>query len=454
MAICAIVLCSACANRPGEFAPPEPVAVYVVLGEGGQAIARTIVSGNTCPDLVVDGAVQPMRMRVAPGAAPQRPGQATPSAFPVGVCEATLPSAVRTASVAGRSLPLAKTEAQRIVVLGDTGCRIKQSDKAFQNCSDPKAWPFQAVADAAAKEHADLVIHVGDYHYRETPCPAKIGCGNSPWGYGWDAWNADLFQPAERLFAAAPWVVARGNHEECARAGQGWFRMLDTRPFTPQRSCDTPENDADADFSEPYAVPLGGHWQLVVFDSAKASRPLDVSNPSDAHILAEYEKEMRTVAALAAAPGMQSVFVCHHPVLGFSTDKKSGTSFGNQALMSAMKPLNGTRYFPAGVEVALDGHVHIFEAIDFSSPQPATIVTGHGGDNLDSELPDPLPVALSSAAGVEVDFVAHSRSFGYLVMDRSPDGWILRAQRIDGSTLVVCTLTQKHLACARRGLLD
>ena len=70
--------------------------------------------------------------------------------------------------------------------------------------------------------HPDLVVHVGDYHYRENACPAgDAGCSTSPWGYGWDAWDADFFTPAKRLLAVAPWIVVRGNHESCDRAGQG-----------------------------------------------------------------------------------------------------------------------------------------------------------------------------------------------------------------------------------------
>ncbi|MDW4746763.1 metallophosphoesterase, partial [Escherichia coli] len=84
-------------------------------------------------------------------------------------------------------------------------------------------------------------LHVGDYHYRENACPPDVaGCQGSPWGYGWDTWQADLFQPAAPLMAAAPWVLVRGNHEECARAGQGWFRFLDPRPYSAARSCDNP----------------------------------------------------------------------------------------------------------------------------------------------------------------------------------------------------------------------
>jgi hypothetical protein len=108
----------------------------------------------------------------------------------------------------------------------------------------------------------DLVIHVGDYHYREDPCPlGNAGCAGSPWGYGWDVWDADFFTPGAPLLAAAPWIVIRGNHEACGRAGQGWYRFLDPRPLAPLGTCDDPANDETADYTATYAVPLGAAGQ-------------------------------------------------------------------------------------------------------------------------------------------------------------------------------------------------
>jgi hypothetical protein len=57
-------------------------------------------------------------------------------------------------------------------------------------------------AASGAKLSPDLVLHIGDYHYRENACPPDIaGCKDSPWGYGWDTWQADLFRPAAPLLA-------------------------------------------------------------------------------------------------------------------------------------------------------------------------------------------------------------------------------------------------------------
>jgi len=442
-----VVLLAACAG-PAP-APPAalPEAAYVVIGPGGQASARAVMAGDDCPALVVDGAALPMRTRADPGLAPLRPHQAKPAAFAVRVCEAALPAGAHAASIGGRALPVPVATPRRIVVLGDTGCRIKQSDNVYQDCSDTSAWPFHALATAAAQEHPDLVVHVGDYHYRESACPPGAGCSGSPWGYGWDAWDADLFVPAQRLLAAAPWVVARGNHEMCARAGQGWFRLLDAAPWQAQRSCDAAEGDAQADFSAPYAVPLGEGWQLIVFDSARASQPLDRSVAADDQAFVEYEKDMAAVAALAAVPGMHSIFVSHHPVLGLSVDKKGKTRFGTPALLGPMQEQIGPRYFPPGIDMALHGHVHTFEAIDFLSGHPATLVTGHGGDNLDAEVPMDIAQGYKSAPGVQIDFVAHSGRFGYLVLDRATEGWQIRAQGIDGTVQARCALVAARLSC-------
>ncbi len=445
---------SACADPVLRPAAPAPLATYVVVGEAGQQTARAIVTGPSCPQLSVDGRVQAMRTRAPAGTAPLRPRQAKASEFPVLVCEAPLPAQAASARIAGRDLALLAPAPRRVVVIGDTGCRIKASEKAFQRCSDPSSWPFAAVADAAAREHPDLVVHVGDYHYRETPCPPEAGCADSPWGYGWDAWNADLFRPAAPLLQAAPWVLVRGNHEECARAGQGWFRMLDPQAFEAQRSCDSPDADAQADFSRPYAVPLDLNWQLVIFDSARASRPLDPAKPEEARILERYREDLRVVAALAAPAGMHSIFLSHHPVLGFSPNRSGETNFGNPALLAAMKSVNGVRYYPPGIDAALHGHVHLFQAIDFASAHPAAIVAGHGGDNLDTDLPDTLPATYSSAEGVQLDFVAHASTFGYLVLDRNAEGWSLRAMAVDGSSLASCKLIGEHLDCATQGKIS
>ena len=190
------------------------LARFVVMTPDG-AVARVITDAAACPNLIVDGSNLPMTIRSAPMTAPLRPTQSDPadskpSAFPVTVCEALLPKAVQRASIEGIALPLPKLVINRIVMIGDTGCRLKKASNAWQACNDPHAFPFAQVAAAAAAWKPDLVLHVGDYMYRENRCPDPAQCG-SIWGYGWDAWNADFFSPAARLLAVAPIAPVRGN---------------------------------------------------------------------------------------------------------------------------------------------------------------------------------------------------------------------------------------------------
>ena len=176
------------------------VSRWVQMGPGGAIEARIVTAAPTCPAVMIDGASVTMHERAAPD-----------GAFNVRLCSATISKAAKSASVGGQALPLSKAQPDRIVVIGDTGCRIKGS--AVQACNDPKQWPFPVIAREAAKLKPDLVIHVGDYLYRESACPAgDTGCAGTSSGDNWPTWNADFFTPAAPLLAAAPWVIVRGNH--------------------------------------------------------------------------------------------------------------------------------------------------------------------------------------------------------------------------------------------------
>jgi hypothetical protein len=456
----AIVLSACTGGRPVRPAAAEPVqAAWVELGDGGQTIARVITTDAACPSLSVDGATVPMALRAAAATAPLRKTAgaefaAKPASFPVAVCELVLPGSVRQAAVGGRVLPLPKAEPQRIAIIGDTGCRMKAKGGVFQSCNDPAVWPFATIVSSVAKLSPDLVLHVGDYNYRENACPPdNAGCQGSPWGYGWDTWQAELFRPAAPLLAQAPWVFVRGNHEECSRAGQGWFRFLDPWPYAAMRSCDDPANDGEANYSEPYAVPLGAGSQFVVFDTAKlGSSALD---PAGAPYRI-YRRQFRRVAALAGKANTATIFTSHHPALAFAATKSDEPDAGNPALLSVLSSLNGQAYFPPGVQLALHGHVHAFQAIDFASGQAATIVSGNSGDKLEPQLPDPFPAELSPAPGVAVAHITHRDGFGFMLMERHrapAAGWTFKAYTAEGRLLLTCEQEGKRLACDKTGHL-
>jgi Calcineurin-like phosphoesterase len=449
-----LAACGAPSPRVEEPVETGVKSAWVELGRDGVSLARAITAADRCPPIVLDGKAEPMTVRVPPGTAPLRstvsePADSKPSAFPITVCERSIPIGTMRATIGQRVLPLPKIKPERIVVFGDSGCRLNKAFSVWQACDDPAGWPFASVAATAARLGPDLVVHVGDYHYRENACPASIArCNGSPWGYGWDAWQADFFEPAAPLLAAAPWVVLRGNHEECARAGQGWFRFLDPRPFETKRSCDDPTDDGDANYSSSYAVPLGADAQLIVFDSAKAGyEPLPETDPQ----FRAYRDQFDQTRVLASRASVTSLFASHHPLLGFVPQRGTPPLPGNAALLSVARTLFGTRYFPDSVELALHGHIHDFQAIGFASGQPATLVAGIGGDYLDVELPDPFPRTLSPAAGAVVETIAHSARFGFVLLERQAESWRIAAYTRDGRVLTRCTLSGPQFRCDKTG---
>ena len=390
-----------------------------------------------------------MDVRARAATVPLRPTRSTPaeskpSAFPVLVCEKWIPGGVGRAAIEGRALPLPKANPRRIVVLGDTGCRIKASDRIAQGCNDAALWPFAAVADAAARAAPDLVIHVGDYHYRENACPAgDAGCAGSPWGYGWDAWEADLFAPAKALLAAAPWIVVRGNHESCSRAGQGWWRFLDPRPLVPTQDCDDAANDSIGDYSEPYAVPLGSgadaDTQFIVFDSSLVGvRPLPANDPMHVKYRAQLER-----AFVLGARRPNTFFMNHHPILAFAPNPATPDVPypGNEALQSVLGALQPTVLFPPNVQAVLAGHVHLFEVVSFSSPHPAQFVSGNSGDWVDPPLKLPLPAGTSPAPGAVMSSLVMTDRFGFMSMERDGLRWRMVARDAQGTPMISCTLT-------------
>jgi len=436
------------AAASAEASAQEIFFPYVIVGENGKAYARAVTSNDRCPEITLDGAAPSAMIMRSVAARVSNRGSAQEVSkgadFPVFVCETVLPAGVKKAAVAGASLPVPVAEPQRILFIGDTGCRMKASEDAFQACNDTAAWPFEAISKQASAWRPDLVVHLGDVHYRESPCPTgNAGCTGSPWGYGFDAWQADFFRPARALLESAPWVVVRGNHESCSRAGQGWFRFLDTGAYDSRRSCDDPALDDQGDFTSPYAVPIAADTQLIVFDSSKAAgKPY--SRNDDAY--GRYVAQLRQVDELSRGKG-QSFFLNHHPVLAFGSEKNKGVQPGNTALLSVMRELHPERLFASGINLTLNGHVHTFEAITFKSGHPSVLVSGNAGSALARPFPAKLSAADQPVPGAVVDEFSSQGGFGFLTLERADESWKFTEWDHLGKELVSCELRGKKMHC-------
>lgn len=431
--------------------PPE--TAFVIVGADGAAIARAVTTAQACPAIDIDGKTTPMTVRAPWGAIPLRSGddgkpRPGPASTAVLSCETALPAGATRVTVAGQALPLPKAEPRRIVVIGDTGCRLK--NKEYQDCNDPAAYPFARVAASAVAWKPDLVVHVGDFHYREAPCPAdRPGCAGSPWGYGWDAWKADFFAPGKALLDAAPWIMARGNHETCTRGGQGWWRFVDPHPMN-GRSCDDPAGDNDADYADPYVVPIGGDAQFLVFDSANTSykgfKAGDIR-------LQKYADTWRKIDALSKR-ARHNIAVDHHPLYAYGAERNASTGairlFGGDAGLIQTFGALSPRLMPANVDVLLSGHVHLWQQTSFATDHPTQFVAGFAGTSEDivplpATVPDmmPAPGARTDAMSSWVD------GFGFMTMERTgADAWHVVVHDRDGKEKTTCEVKGSKSRCA------
>jgi hypothetical protein len=403
-----------------QAAQAKILSQWVQLGPDGTASVRAITE-DACPSVIFDGRPVAMSVRAEPT---RSFGNVAPAQFPVRSCEATVPPDAVAAVLDGKPLPLPRGNPQRILVFGDTGCRLKTGDPT-QDCNDTNSWPFPKIAAIAAAARPDLVIHVGDYHYREDACPAgHAGCAGSPFGYGFDAWNADFFGPAAPLLAAAPWVMVRGNHEDCSRAGEGWFRFLDRAPMEP--TC--------RDFTGDFVAKLGD-FGIVVVDGAKADDPK--GDPGD--MAANLRRQF--IEVLAKVPA-EAWLTTHRPLDAMlGTEKGTPRNFvGNKVLELALG-----NDMPAGVKMYVSGHIHFFQAVDFGGARPPQLVVGTGGDNLEA-LP-PLSVIGADINGAKVvDSVTYS-GFGYMVWDRAGTAWSGTLFDVNGRPINRCRLASRTLSC-------
>jgi predicted phosphodiesterase len=414
-------------------------SVWVQATEKGYE-ARLVTAAGTCPTLRTDTGDTQMQRR-APATAD----------FP-NVCSALIPAGTHKASIeqyfdckdakrdeicdpvmSSRSIPVPVANPQRILVVGDTGCRIKGA--TAQACNDADKWPFPAVAKTAAALKPDLVIHVGDYLYRESKCPAgDAGCAGSPWGDNWTTWNADFFDPAAPLLAAAPIVLVRGNHESCDRAGPGWTRLQGPLPYTEPCATHVPQ----------FLLNLGG-LTLAILDDNNSDEPrLDTDQAK------VYAAEL---SSLAKQPG--PVWLVHHRPIWAPLSGPLGISVGGNLTLVEASRRQAMQHLPPvphSVSLMLGGHLHVFESINYSQDVPPQIVAGNGGDDLMDAPRDLRGSQFIGHGNVTVADGLSVGGFGFLLMTRASDGWIIDLYDPRAKPTGQCRFREPH--GIKRGRLD
>ncbi len=408
---------------------------WLQAGPDNQYAARLVSKAATCPAISIDGITTPMNARGKRDAD-----------FPDLVCEKTVPAAASMIKVEGISLPAPRPDSQRIVIIGDTGCRIKSS--VVQDCNDPADWPFAAIAAAAAKESPDAVLHVGDYFYREIECPKdRPGCAASPFGDNQATWEADWLKPASPLFAAAPLLLSRGNHETCARGWKGWMLYLSPGPYEPNcRKIDPP-----------FLVTLGRKSgpDIAMIDSSEAEDIKIIPSKLDMLIAAIREIAPRFIRT--------TWVLSHKPIWGIY-DVDEGTKTVNDAEVVKKEVPNGVvsnvtwvealkaTGIPKNMDLALGGHIHSFQANAFGPDHPGQIMMGVSGADL-QEKPLRLIVG-KNVGGAKLASAYGVTRYGYLIFDRNNSSggpqWKGSLKTSAGERIAACSIDGRTPRCEAR----
>lgn len=415
-----------------QVAKGEILEQYVLLAfsdvtQNTVPLARVIVQGadSSCPSIVLGGSMLSMQPRPNPDA----------SAFDVQVCEALLKPGVN-AVIAGQSRPLPTPASMpmtihSLAVFGDSGC--KDDDK--QPCDDPVAWPFPVIVADAVKAAPDVVLHMGDYNYRGTPSKtaddqwAYDGClsaGSEPTVTQrgkdtWTSWQKDFFTPAQPLLETTPWIVTRGNHELCSRAGQGWFYFLDPHstllsPYTELPGCHAPTMQ-----TKPYQLSMA-NVDFVVLDSTNAcGGEAPETNDAVAFETFSFQQQFNTVYALRKESANPGWLLTHRPLWGISLfDGESEPELITDTLQNGLKKsFNGV--LPESIQMVLSGHMHEFQATTFDGARQPQLVVGHSGVRLSDDLLAP-EFKSQTIDGMQAHGVVNTTQHGYLLVNMQDGG--------------------------------
>ena len=342
------------------LATPAVKYAWVQYAEKGSASVRAILEGASveCPLISVDAAP----------AAKMNP-RTVPDSYvgfnEISICEFAIGGLAQTVTIASASntisLPAVTRQTDQITVVGDTGCRLEGGSRQWceGGSLDDGVWGFPQLSLAAASgPEADLILHVGDYLYRESTQPDSGTCDpfrpDRGWvhcGDYWKAWEADFFAPAQGtagagLLANAPWIFVRGNHETCGRSWQGYFLFF--YAGSAPESCQQHQ-----DVIDPYLVQLDGLDVYVV----------DTSNES----VISAQSSFSAVYNMLAFSTQSSWLVTHVP----TSDLVPAFANSQLVLRENLKWIHV-------------GHVHYFHHLPATSAQQAETITGGSGTKLDA----------------------------------------------------------------------
>jgi hypothetical protein len=277
-----------------------------------------------------------------------------------------------------------------------------------------------------------------------SPVPGAVPFKDSALG-----WNADTFIPMAPLFAAAPLVVVRGNHEDCPRGGNGYFIYMDPREGT-ESTCaptESPTGELLATppgLTQPYAVDVtvskGNDLRFIVVDSA-AGKDCEVTTLLP-------QQTAAYASARERAQGRDHTWLLvHRPIAGLTPadDCAPGGSWvaADQQLASYGQL--------APYDLILSSHIHVVESMNIPG-MPGQLILGNGSTLLESNKPFVLPTS-GPAWDPAKTYPAPTSGwwavqFGYgMAQPTTSKKWEIALRSPAGTKFAGCTVAKRQINC-------
>lgn len=400
---------------------------WIALGKNDTQIAHAIVESSTCPHVKVDGVLYDMISRSK---------DIKVEAFDqITSCEFVLPKNSKDVQIDGVTLTKVSNKRKKIAIVGDTGCRVGKT--RVQNCNNidgyGEPWPFEKIAENIAKHDPDLIIHLGDYFYRDVKCPVgNKGC-EGPVGDQWPTWEIEFFKPARSLLSVAPWVFIRGNHESCDKSYKGWFYLLSDVDHL-----DQPWKDGKCVVqTSPYQISTD-YLNMLVMDTSTMPKDLEREDPTP-DVLSRYVHQFNMINGMAQNSNNNWLLV-HHPIYGIvilGEEEKHLRSI-TYPLQLAIKQ-SVEKILHTNIKRVISGHLHLFELLEFSDGRPKQIILGSGGTKIDPQITDELLTKYANVydeLNLKKKNFYHKSEYSFAIVELSKDGEIFKVYDVNNKLLL------------------